>query len=80
MDQTETRLQACFSKVFPKLSREQICRASAGSVAAWDSVASVTLLMLIQEEFGVVAEMDRFEEFTSYEGLLEYVREALAEA
>ncbi|HZU24211.1 MAG TPA: acyl carrier protein [Bryobacteraceae bacterium] len=62
--------------MFPDLSRDQIRDASAASVGAWDSIASVTLLMLVQEEFGVVADMERFEEFTSYRGLLEYVREA----
>ena len=79
MDRTEARLEECFSKVFPDLTSEQIRNAAAGRVAAWDSVATVTLLMLIQEEFGVVPDMDRFEEFTSYQSLLDYVREAAAE-
>lgn len=76
MDTNEVRLQQCFSKVFPDLPLEAIRNASTDSVPAWDSISSVTLLMLVQEEFGVVPDMDRFEEFTSFQGLLDYLREA----
>jgi len=75
MDTNEVRLQECFSKVFPEIGPEAIRNSSIDTIPAWDSVASVTLLMLVQEEFGVVPDMDRFEEFTSFRGLLDYIRE-----
>ena len=78
MDNNEVRLQKCFSKVFPDLSPQAISNASTDTVRGWDSIASITLLMLVQEEFGVVPDMDRFEEFTSYQGLLGYIGEASA--
>jgi acyl carrier protein len=37
----------------PDLSRDEILRADAASVAAWDSLATVTLIAVIEEEFGV---------------------------
>ena len=78
MDNNEVRLQKCFSKVFPDLSPQAIPNASTDTVRGWDSIASITLLMLVQEEFGVVPDMDRFEEFTSYQGLLAYLAKANA--
>lgn len=74
MDQTESRLQTCFTKVFPELTRDEITHASVDSVAKWDSMASITLLSLVGEEFGTDLDMDDFEQFTSYEGILEYLR------
>ena len=40
----------------------------------WDSMASITLLTLVGEEFGTELDMDDFEQFTSYQGILEYLR------
>lgn len=74
MDQDVARLQKCFSKIFPGLSPEQIASASVGTVRAWDSLASVTLLTLVSEEFNLTMDMDRFEEFTSFESLLKHIR------
>jgi acyl carrier protein len=74
MDQTESRLQTCFTKVFPELTPEQITHASVDSVSKWDSMASITLLTLVGEEFGTDLDMDDFEQFTSYGGILEYLR------
>ena len=56
MDDTQNRLMSCFSAIFPSLSREAILKADAMRLEAWDSVASVTLFAMIEEEFGI--EMD----------------------
>ena len=77
MDPTEARLQKCFSKVFPDLGTDRIRTASVDNVPGWDSLASVTLLGLIQEEFGFTPDMDRFEDFTSFQGLADYIRETM---
>jgi len=37
-------------------------------------MASITLLSLVGEEFGTDLDMDDFEQFTSYQGILEYLR------
>ena len=80
MEPIEARLQKCFSKVFPDLSADRVRGASVDTVPAWDSLASITLLMLVREEFGIVPDMDRFEEFTSFDGLADYIREAASNA
>ena len=79
MDPTETRLQKCFSKVFPDLSPDRIRSASVDTVPAWDSLASITLLSLIREEFGIIPDIERFEEFTSFRGLAGYIDETSRE-
>lgn len=54
----EQRLMDCFEAVFPALSREQILSATPESVAQWDSIATVTLASVIEEEFGTAVEFD----------------------
>ncbi len=66
MNDIEKRVILCFSNVFPGLSEDEIRRASTASLAAWDSVAHVTLLSSISEEFGHDFEMEDFEELVSF--------------
>lgn len=73
MSSIEQRVANCFSNVFPDLAAGDIPGARAGSVAAWDSVAHVTLLSAISEEFGVEFEIDDYEELTSYQAIVQYV-------
>jgi len=73
-DAHSERLVACFEKVFPNLGRSGICSATHENVAAWDSIAHVTLLGLIGEEFGVDIDFEEFEGATSFAAILELVR------
>jgi acyl carrier protein len=66
MNNIQERVTRCFSNVFPDLPEEEIPRASTASLAAWDSVAHVTLLSSIAEEFGLVFELEDYEELISY--------------
>ena len=58
MDDISTRLQSCFATVFRQLIQNEITLASIKSVAKWDSLASITLISLVGEEFGVELNMD----------------------
>jgi len=78
MDELEKRLSACFSAVLPDLSPEQVRQASASSVEAWDSVATVTLIAVVEEEFGISIEVENPAQFDSYLGFLAYLRQQLA--
>lgn len=75
MDDVTQRLEKCFTAVFPGLSAEQIRQASSDTLSQWDSMASVTLLAVIGEEFGVVLDLDGFEQFASFEKLLAYLKD-----
>ncbi len=76
MDEQQERLANCFCAVFPELSREAIIHASPATVASWDSVAVVTLLTVIEEEFGISIEEDDPAKFDSFQRILTYLQEA----
>ena len=73
MDDISIRLQSCFASVFPELTPSEILQASTRSVPKWDSLASITLISLVCEEFGVELNMDDFEQFTSFKSLMDYL-------
>jgi len=75
MDELEKRLAACFSTVMPELTAEEIRQASATTVKSWDSVATVTLIAVVEEEFGISVEVDDPARFDSFQRFLEYLRE-----
>lgn len=74
MEDLENRLIRTFQVIFPDLDNKQIRHASNTSVAAWDSVAMVTLINIVEEEFGLQIDMDDAPQLTSFERLLAYMR------
>jgi len=80
MDNIEQRLQTIFSTVFPDLPANQIHSASQESVESWDSVAAITLMNLIEEEFEIQMDFDDVAELTSFPKILEYLKGRLANA
>jgi len=76
MDQTASRLLGCFRTLFPTLSDSEILKADQASVSTWDSVAAVTLVTVIQEEFGSDIEFEILGGMDSFEQLYEYLRSA----
>jgi acyl carrier protein len=73
MNETKERVALCFSNVFPAIRHDEIPRASMASLAAWDSLAHVTLLSSIAEEFGLNFEMEDFEQLISYALIVDYL-------
>jgi len=76
MDDLKLQLTRCFSAVFPHLSQQEIQRASLTSVGSWDSVATVTLLAVIEEEFGVQFDIQELERLVSFDSILECLQRA----
>jgi acyl carrier protein len=75
MSDLQERLARCFSLVFPELSREEVPRASQASLAAWDSVASITLLNVVEEEFQIQLDLDVLGDLTSFDLVLDYMQQ-----
>jgi hypothetical protein len=73
-DTVEFRLAVCFRTLFPDLSSAEIPRVTASSMASWDSMATVTLVALVEEEFGIRMAPDDYVFASSYPLLLDYVR------
>jgi len=80
MDDDSSRLAKCFALVFPKLSKDQIARATAASLDEWDSMAQVNLLSVIGEEFGIEIDFEEFEGAASFDELLAKLRQPNARA
>jgi acyl carrier protein len=74
MHDLDARLARCFTSVFPDLTPEQVQMASVESVGGWDSLAAVTLLAVIQEEFGVQVGLSDVSELVSYQAIQNYIR------
>jgi len=78
MNDMNKRLTRCFSAVFPELNERRIASASPQTVADWDSVATVTLVAVIEEEFGIEVEPDAFDQLVSFRSILSYLEELTA--
>ena len=74
MDNLEHRLVRCFSSVFPELNEDQIRNASIDSVPDWHSLASVTLISVVQEEFGVQVGLADLPNLVSFSAVQNYVQ------
>jgi acyl carrier protein len=74
MDTVTTKLTRCFSLAFPSLPAESIPAASVQTVPEWDSIAQITLLTLIGEEFGLQVDFEEFEDALSFEQLSNRLR------
>jgi acyl carrier protein len=75
MDDTRKRLSRCFTTVFPTVGDASLMEADATNVEGWDSVASVTLFALIEEEFGVELDVEALMPLTSFKEILKYLVE-----
>jgi acyl carrier protein len=69
MNEIEAKLDHCFSLVFPKMDPSRRATASAENTNEWDSLAQVTLLTLVGEEFGIEIDFEEFEGSTSFAAL-----------
>ena len=73
MADVQARLRQCFEAVFPDLTPEEVERASPDTVAAWDSLANVTLMTLVEDEFNVEISEEDLARLRSFSGLREYL-------
>ena len=73
MDNLENRLVNCFSSVFPDLSEEQIRTSSIESLPEWNSLTAVTLVAVLQEEFGLQVNLADLPSLVSFAAVKNYV-------
>lgn len=78
MNDVRDRLTQCFAAVFPDLSPSEIPRASMTSVANWESLSTVTLISVIEEEFGIEVPAEDLEAFVSFELIADWLEEKTA--
>jgi len=74
MDDLALRLMRCFQVVFPSLPEAKIAEASQSSVENWDSIATITLGTVIEEEFSVQMDFEKLPDLDSFAKMLTWVR------
>lgn len=73
MDTIQSRLTGCFATVFPSMAPEEIPAATQATVEAWDSIAAITLVNVIEEEFGIQMDLEALADLDSFERIREYL-------
>jgi acyl carrier protein len=73
MNEVRDRLVKCFAAVFPELNEREIPLASTASVGAWDSLASITLLSVLEEEFQVQLDPEELEHLVSFDLIFDHL-------
>lgn len=76
MDELKDRLTRCFQVVFPDLPESEISSASQANTPRWDSVAAITLVNVMEEEFDMEMDFDSLADLISFELVLEYLKKA----
>ena len=71
------RLVGCFTSVFPDLSAEAARNATARSIKAWDSIATVMLITVIEEEFDTKINVDDIPALSSFRSITLYLESTL---
>jgi acyl carrier protein len=73
MDESRARLIKCFELVFPDLTEEQAPTASQATMPEWDSVAAITMMNVIEDEFGLEMDLEVVADFDSFDKIYQYV-------
>jgi acyl carrier protein len=73
MSDLQRRLVKVFETVFPRMPKTAIPAASQASVESWDSVAAITLINVIEEEFHIQMDFEDAAELTSFPKILDYL-------
>lgn len=75
MADLDDRLVRCISSAFPGLTEREIRSADVEQLADVDSLVAVTLVALIDQEFGVDLDLEGMLRLGSFAGLCQYLRE-----
>ena len=75
MTELEDRLVRCFASIFPTLADEEIQAADLEPLTGTDSLAGVTLVALIDQEFGVEIDLEGLLALGTFEAVYRYLRE-----
>lgn len=77
MNEINERLARCFALVFPFASAEEIRTLKMESMPGWDSLKGVSLVSVIDEEFGAQIDLPDLLEMGSFEKVHQYLSERI---
>jgi acyl carrier protein len=67
------RLKRCFDSTFPAATSSEIETERIENLPGWDSLRGVTLLAVLDEEFGLQMDLDELLALGTYDGLKQYM-------
>jgi acyl carrier protein len=62
----DDRLMRCFELIFPVASRDEITTEELDAMPGWDSLRGVTLLAILDEEFGLQMDLQELLDLGTY--------------
>jgi acyl carrier protein len=69
----DDRLMRCFSLAFPAATREEIGSARFDELPGWDSLRGVTLLAVLDEEFGLQIDLHELLDIGTFDAVKQYL-------
>lgn len=76
-EELDERVTQCFRAVFPDLSDEQIQGINRSELSGWDSLATMSLLSVLEEEFACRLEDSDLEHLDGFDTARSAVQRAL---
>ena len=77
-ERIQKRLSRIFNKAFPSVEVAEAPSATMDNVQGWDSIATLTLFMLCEEDFGIKLGYDRIAETKSFNDLFKLLESKLS--
>jgi len=74
MSEHDDRLVRCFASVFPMMSEEEIRASNVATLFDLDSLAGVTLVALIDQEFGINVEISDLLKLGPFEAISQFLQ------
>ena len=78
MNDVRSQLLSCFQAVFPALDKEALPQLSQDQYSAWDSLQSVILIRVIEEQFHIQLDLYDLEGLTSFEAVEKYLKDRIS--
>ena len=73
MDDGDDRLVRCFASAFPSATPDEIRTAKFDAMPGWDSLRGVTLLAVLDQEFGVQIDLPELLELETFDAVKRYL-------
>jgi acyl carrier protein len=73
----EKKLIRCFREVFADHLPPDVTQANTSNTKTWDSMMTWTLVLLVQERFGITIGLDQIPKLTAFSAVAAYVERKL---
>jgi acyl carrier protein len=78
MNDCDDRLMRCFVSTFPGATRDELRKAKFDAISGWDSLRGVTLVAVLEEEFGVQIDLPELLELETFDSVKRYLLKRVA--